>query len=335
MHAAFYKNNPFRSPQWRADRVMQMVERKPTPLKPKSFDDHYVRSYRRFLLAYLDESNEELDKFDIFMDQPHLYQAHMFHWYPDKEWRQILQAYLLTGESFADIAMAVSTEETVVDHYEKLFFNIRDRQHNRAWMIKTVLGSPEERASNKSDTMTEDQRGFMYRLYAYTGGTYVLEAALLSSSLLSMPKKEEIAEWWDASYEQMIRSRATTAARIFEINRSNVMFLLELASGMANARVAAKAATGIDKGEANYADQIKIIAKSLRTGMLAREMESLGSLDEFETKTAIEPRVAERLAISRGEMPQSLLEAQSSIDRERIKLHEDEALAAELEEITE
>jgi hypothetical protein len=42
MNANFFKFNPFRLPQWRAERVWQMLEHRPSPLKPRRYDDQYV-----------------------------------------------------------------------------------------------------------------------------------------------------------------------------------------------------------------------------------------------------------------------------------------------------
>ena len=38
-----------------------------------------------------------------------------------------LEARLLTSESFAEIAARFATEAPVIDCFEKLFFNVRDR----------------------------------------------------------------------------------------------------------------------------------------------------------------------------------------------------------------
>ena len=72
MHANFFKNNPFRRPQWRADRVMQMVEHRPRPLRPRDYDDHYVRVYRNFLLSYVAAGKDQDLRYAAFLDRPNI-----------------------------------------------------------------------------------------------------------------------------------------------------------------------------------------------------------------------------------------------------------------------
>jgi hypothetical protein len=110
MHADFFTNSPFRRPQWRADRVMQMVEHRPSPLKPRQYDDHYVRTYRQILLSLVAAGDDEAARYAAIQEKPHVYQAHTLHFHPDRHLRQVLEARLLTDESLAKIANRFATE---------------------------------------------------------------------------------------------------------------------------------------------------------------------------------------------------------------------------------
>jgi hypothetical protein len=161
MDARFYKSNPLRPPQWRAERVWRMLEHGPSPLKPRRYDDHYVRAYRRFVMSFLAAGGIEPLVAKVLANQPHVYQAYMLHYDPDTERRQILQAWLLTKEPYPAIAKRFAMDEKTVDYYEEIFFNVRDRLDNKDWIAKTIIRQREYLAANRRGVMSEDQRGFL------------------------------------------------------------------------------------------------------------------------------------------------------------------------------
>lgn len=71
MSPQIYENNPFRRPQWRLERVRQMIEHRP-PLQPRRSDDHYVRAYRRFLISYLAAGDDEKRRRAVSLELPHV-----------------------------------------------------------------------------------------------------------------------------------------------------------------------------------------------------------------------------------------------------------------------
>jgi hypothetical protein len=230
MHAKFFENNPFRRPQWRADRVLQLVEHRPAPLRPRIFDDHYVRVYRRFLLLYLAAGADENQRYAASMERPEVYHAHMLRYHPDTEWRQILEARILTQEPLSEIAKRFLTSDKAIELYEALFFNIRDRLNCRDWIAKQIIGPRECLVPSRHGTLTEDQRGFLYRLFAYHGGPLALDALIAGLSPDKLPpSRQDLAGWFDDALVQLVRSRAVAAAGVLDVDRNNVLHLLKLA----------------------------------------------------------------------------------------------------------
>src|SRR5262249_50069263 len=117
-----------------------------------------------------------------------------------------------------------------VDFFEKVFFNVRDRLKNRGWIIKGIIGSSDDRAPNDMGTMTDSQRAVVYRLFAYYGGPEALEATITGLMGSTFPSaKKDIEKWFETALEQIVRSRATQAARVLQINKFNIMHVIELA----------------------------------------------------------------------------------------------------------
>ncbi len=76
MISRLYENNPFRPPQWRADRAMELIGHRPSPLHPRSYDDGHVRTYCRILLSLLAAGDKEAQRNQVILDDPHVYHAH-------------------------------------------------------------------------------------------------------------------------------------------------------------------------------------------------------------------------------------------------------------------
>ena len=230
MNSEIFRNNPLRPVQWRCNRVLKMLAPFPKQLMIQRYDDKYVRTYRHFLLEYRAAADDEERRDRVLAGHPHVYQAHWLYYSPEIDRRQILEARLLTSESFDEIAVRFAVEPPVVDYFEKLFFNIRDRMENSDWIRKVVLGNPDARTMDKKGIVTEETRGFLYRRFAYLGGPLALDAAISGIGSTKMPQRaEDVDRWFRDAFGQMVGSNGAAAASILPINRSNSMRLIKLA----------------------------------------------------------------------------------------------------------
>src|SRR6266404_2714912 len=124
MNAEFLMMSPVRRPQWRLDRVVQMLGHRPSPMRPGRLDDYNIQVYRQVLLELAAAGDDESKRDAVFREYPHVCNAHLLHYSPDIERRQILEARLLTNETFDEIASRYATTPQVIDYYEKLFFHV-------------------------------------------------------------------------------------------------------------------------------------------------------------------------------------------------------------------
>lgn len=141
----FFKDNPFRRPAWRSERVNAMLTHHPRPLRPRRSDDQYVRAYYWYMQNSLAGGDDAAERRRLSPSMLRVVQAHRLYYSADVERRQILEARLLTSEPFAEIAKQFDTDAGTIDYYEQLFFNVRDRLKNTDWIAKTILGSPQDR----------------------------------------------------------------------------------------------------------------------------------------------------------------------------------------------
>jgi hypothetical protein len=82
----------------------------------------------------------------------------------------LVEARLLMGEDSAQIARLTGIPAPVVDAYEAVFFNCRDRLHAADWVVCCALGTPPSAASIGPD------KGAALKRFAFFGGPLVLDA---------------------------------------------------------------------------------------------------------------------------------------------------------------
>jgi hypothetical protein len=227
MDVRFLHNYPLRVPSWRAERAMQLVQ---CCKKPSRWDDPHVHTYWRFLNNYVAASGDERRLGSVELDWPDVFHAHKLYFYPDREWRYILEARLLTREPLPAVAQRFDVPVGVVNSYEQLFFNVWDRFDCRDWIGKIVRGEPGDSYSNPQGAMTEQQRAKVYRWFGYHGGPLVLDAVLgaLSPNKENSTSQVNSAAWCDEALKQIIRCAAATALCVLEFDQQQLMQLLKL-----------------------------------------------------------------------------------------------------------
>jgi hypothetical protein len=230
MHIEVVRQSPTRSPQWRSQRVAQMLSARPSPLKPTRFDDSYVRRYRRLLIMVathrhdLSECEDDLQSLAVAMD------AHRIFYARDWERRQRLEAYLLTELSLEDIAKRFGIRAEVVEFFEKTFFDVRERMQSSDWAYMAVRGEFRMWGALPEESNARIQQGFVLRMLGYYGGSQVLQTFLDPAAGLPRPESaEEFAEWEAQVAQRTLQTRSLAAMATMPLNAKNAMRLIRSA----------------------------------------------------------------------------------------------------------
>lgn len=307
MATSFELNNPFRTPEWRADRAMVLSGNNPR-LRPARSDDIYVREYAKFLHRYLEggETLTPAQQQELYARNAALYYAQLMHFHNDFEWRAMLQARLLTRESYTDIAKRFGTVPEAIAWYAAIFFDVKDRLDCHDWVVKSVLGTAMDRAANRDGTMTDHQRNLTYKLFGYYGGPLVLDVIISGFTRDPFPtQSSEIPRWFDSTIKNLLRSRAATAARIFEVNRFNVMQLFELELAIISSDIQAKSLeTGV---QSPIAKGVEMLLKQAPWALMQDKEANVTPEQIAFSTSAVEPSWEEEYALAQGKQPQSLL----------------------------
>jgi hypothetical protein len=236
MDRALQQINPLRSPRWRCDLVLKWL---PHAFISRSIgDEHSVRLYHRFLRLGASANKDRRPFAELCKRYPEMLIAHKLYYSPCPEQRHILEARLLTSETYAEVAQRMGTCEKVVSHYAELFFDVRDRFQATAWIMQVILGPSRLRSTfRENGELTQEQRAFLYRFFGYFGGPLVLDALIAGIGEIKMPERpDEVDKWLDSTVLQIVRTRAAAAAHLFEVNRGNAIRLLKLALPRNNKR---------------------------------------------------------------------------------------------------
>jgi len=93
-----------------------------------------------------------------------------------RQQRDMLDAWLLSGETDAPIGQRLGIEPAVVGDYEQIFYAVRDRLVARDWIIFVACGWPVDPREPRTLASTT-------KLLAYLGGPLVLEIVLLATGI--------------------------------------------------------------------------------------------------------------------------------------------------------
>ncbi len=153
---------------------------------------------------------------------PELFWAHSI-WTEDKQpTRWEIEARILADESDDDIAKKVGCEPAVIAAYESVFFNVREKLNNTAYVVNVVM------ADSVTKGLTERQYDLLWKMFGYRGGTHVLDAMVSRFSAIDKPKKpEDVSQFFQDSAINSMRHKAAVAALTVPINSHTQLALLD------------------------------------------------------------------------------------------------------------
>lgn len=229
--------DPFLRPNWRHERVVQMLGTVP-PERCKRHDDKWVQGYRKFLFQWNKNANNR-DR--LMYDNPGLYFAYLMHdrMFVEPEMRLMMEARLLSGTPKDDIAHECKTIPETIEWYERLFFNVTDFLPHHDWILKHVLLPASDRFV--ADDVEDDEDEFKpkpsnevvrphldmtLKFFAYYGGPMICDVMISGFRRdKRVTSHEDIPDYFHEQFMSQVMRRSAQAAGQFEINKYNVMEL--------------------------------------------------------------------------------------------------------------
>lgn len=225
----FQKGNFFRSPSWRWDRVVSLVDRPSVPGRCTRQDDEFIRRGKTFYLQLRGNRSRDRRRL-LFREEPGLYYAIDFHrrQIEDPESALLLQARILTAETDENIAKTIGLTPDTVCWYERMFFNVRDRLIYKDWIVRQVImpalmRHPAMQSGKDQVVNPSHLYDGTLKLFAYFGGPHaadIMISGFQSGRKLMEPDKWQT--WFDEQWAMTFRKRMASASPVFEVNRYNI-----------------------------------------------------------------------------------------------------------------
>jgi hypothetical protein len=227
-----WRYDPFLRPEWRWERVLKLVDRVPTPGRTTRRDDSYIRAARSFMLRWRSYGPERRD--ELLYENPGLYYAYKIHdkLGSDPEVRFIVEARLLTGQPYEEIADACNTLPETIDWYEKLFFNVRPMLRHHDWIVKNVLlpsadryapHDPDEDKPFANPAVVQPHLDMTLKFFSYFGGPILCEYMISGFKRGQIVRtQDDIMPFLSEQCMGSLTRRSSQAAMVFKIDRWNV-----------------------------------------------------------------------------------------------------------------
>lgn len=215
--------NPFRLPGWRWERARMIIEDR-IPFSRRMDDPDILRAYQ--FRTGLNRCRDELDRAELKEEFPDIYWAHKIYSTDDNKrmllkWE--LEARLLTGDIDRNIADRCDTLPSLVDAYEKIFFNVRPKLDKQSYIINQVIGP------SVHSGMSSRAYDVLWKLFGYLHGPILLNAIITTS--INRPRPETPDEVARAAREiatnDLVRV-AMIAAKTMSINSFTQTEIMDL-----------------------------------------------------------------------------------------------------------
>jgi hypothetical protein len=215
--------NPRRPVDWRWQRAA-IAATGEYPLSRRRDGDTWVARATKFIREH-ENCETELDLAALSERHPILYWAHDL-WYTRDDSgnpvRSEVEARLLADDEPDNIARRVATEVEVIEAYERLFFNVRERLCNRGYLMHCVLGPSIHLGFQASEY------DLIWKLFAVLGGPLAVDLMIDQSVGHARPDRASDLKYFVADVAQNdLRRVAMLALKTLRINNFNAMEIID------------------------------------------------------------------------------------------------------------
>jgi hypothetical protein len=220
--------------RWRRVRALCGTE---TPARASRLDDEWVKKARRFLLRYR-QAGSSADR--LYFEEPDLFLAYRIFESRASDststMATILEARLLTEDTYASIAKHAKTTPGAIRCYSKLFYDVRPHLDSKDWILaKAILPSIDadydrrEPYHGQAKVLARSWIDSSLRLFGYLGGSHLLDHVLFHFPTdLRARSSADVADVLDVYLKTVIRSKAVLAMSALPINTYNAVEVANL-----------------------------------------------------------------------------------------------------------
>lgn len=218
-------SNPFRVPHWRWLRAAGYLDgrqRRPTKKRDGAEGYRWIKRAANFQHAY-NACDGDGDMIELAETYPDIFWAH--HAYRERGGNPMgyqIEAHILARDSDFQVGYHAGLSPKLVEAYEALFFNVRDRLDHQGYILHQVMGPAIQRG------LSEREYDLLWKLYGYFCGPHMLLALINkfpNPGWCSTPDTINSVVQDDAI--NTLKLKAALAAKIVSVNQHTSLSLLD------------------------------------------------------------------------------------------------------------
>jgi len=228
-------------PEWRWNRVTQIVEQDRTP--PRRMSDAMIRRACNYLRRY-HRLREMEDQVWLQGDYPDLFGAHRMYENPESE-KWIIEAGILAKQDDVFLAQYIASKPEVIKAYADYFFDVRSRLNSPGFIINRVLRPAAQRGA------AVDENEMMIKMAAWTGGWNLVQETLDSRHL-----SVDSLNWLKTAFIHELVKKGWMATRRVDVNNFTAMDIINSVLRVAELEHEAKKTKLIHKDEKAQTNEV-------------------------------------------------------------------------------
>ena len=215
------KTSAQRPVNWRWERAGYLLDKaadhiavhnKPPSLRRDRDQDNLVEIYLfRFAVEQCDTENDHIALVDM---RPHVYEAWSIRQHKNRNTRWEMEARILSGEPFEEIARKLATSCEAVTAYEQYFFNVTDRMAAPGYLTHQVFGESLQAG------LAERNFDLLWKAIGYWCGPSALDHMIYKFNKPSRPDTDSgVSALWDDHLTDAMRLKTVVAAHTMPVNQ--------------------------------------------------------------------------------------------------------------------
>lgn len=218
------RDNPRRSPHWRWLRAVEIDKGGPRPSRAIDGESGFkwIRRAVRLKRRYDQAVNNTAATYRLIQYDRELFWAHNM-WLDDKApMRYAIEARVLAGETDEHIAKKIGTDPGVIGAYVDVFFDVRGMLENRDYVVNVIMADAVSRG------IAERQYDLLWKMFAFHGGSHVLDAVMSKVTALPRPERaDDVAGFFQDFAINTMKHKAAVAALTVPINTHTQLALID------------------------------------------------------------------------------------------------------------
>jgi len=200
------EHDPHLPPDWRWQRALSLRDHG----SPDEDDDEYVRAAQDFLVR-ANNCETVNDRRHLFESDPGIYLAQELHRRADGM-RWSVEAFLLAGTEFKEIAQVHNTGTEMILWFERLFFNVVPYLDSSLYITSVVIGDKVHFG------MAESDYGLLWKVLGYAGGPDMLRSFINPCQLKRAADADQVNAAYAAAHDRQLRLKALVAAVTMKVS---------------------------------------------------------------------------------------------------------------------